>query len=169
MPGPSLPRVPPPFPSLLLEEELGQRASGLPQHGSSLLWGTLEAQRRTHLVGTWIPRVVISGKNFSLSLHWGHRKQSSPAWKACCCRRGTDEQCECCTFVRYLLCPRSIGRASYLDAAPVEPGLPAAGAHHGVVGELVSYTLQANDAQGFPFLLRLHCLDWAVLLTEGPE
>lgn len=39
-------------------------------------------------------------------------------------------------------CGLAEGRASYLDAAPVEPGVLAGGAHHGGVGEAVQPQLE---------------------------
>lgn len=79
-----------------------------------------------------------------------------------------DKQRERGTAARHLPCPRGTGRASYLDAAPMEPGLPAVGAHQSLVGQLLLHVLQANDAGGLAVLACLHCLRWPVLLTEGP-
>lgn len=72
------------------------------------------------------------------------------------------------TAARHLPSLGGTGRASYLDAAPMEPGLPAVGAHHSLVGQLLLHVLQANDAGGLAVLARLHCLCWPVLLAEGP-
>lgn len=64
-------------------------------------------------------------------------------------------------------CGLAEGRASYLDAAAVEPGVLAGGAHHGGVGEAVLHHLHADDARGVPLLQRLHALLRAVLPAEG--
>ena len=60
------------------------------------------------------------------------------------------------------------GEGSYLDAAPVEPGLYAHWAHHGVVGLFVPHGLQADDAGCFSLWICLHYLLRAVLTAEGP-
>lgn len=55
-----------------------------------------------------------------------------------------------------------------LDAAPVEPGVTAGWAHHGVVGLAVPHRVHADDADGVLLRSCLHCLLRAVLPAEGP-
>lgn len=55
----------------------------------------------------------------------------------------------------------------FLDAAPVEPGLLACWARHGVVG-LVLHGAQADDAGAVLPWLSLEGLLCAVLPAEGP-
>ena len=55
-----------------------------------------------------------------------------------------------------------------LDAAPVEPGVLACWARHGVVGLLVLHGAQADDAGAVLPCLSLQGLLWAVLPAEGP-
>ena len=64
--------------------------------------------------------------------------------------------------------PRGRGNGSYLDAAPVEPGVFARRAHHGAVGLSVPHEVQADEAGGVLLRSRLHCLLRAVLPAEGP-
>ena len=64
--------------------------------------------------------------------------------------------------------PTGRGEGSYPDAAPVEPGLFAHRAHHGVVGRAVPHGLQADDADGVLRWSCLRCLPRAMLPAEGP-
>lgn len=59
------------------------------------------------------------------------------------------------------------GRASYLDAASVEPGVLAEEPHHGDVGGLVLHQLHEDDACGILLLKHLHGLLQVVLTVEG--
>ena len=63
--------------------------------------------------------------------------------------------------------PWGRGNGSYLDTAPVEPGVFAGRAHHGAVGLSVLHRLQADDAGGVILWSCLHLLLWAVLPAEG--
>jgi len=64
--------------------------------------------------------------------------------------------------------PTGRGEGSYPDAAPVEPGLFARRAHHGVVGRAVPHGLQADDAESVVRWSCLRCLPRAMLTAEGP-
>lgn len=110
---------------------------------------------------------IISGRN--VSLRWRQAKRLIPAWRACPCGREYNSV----SRTQLLGTPHpwdvGEGRASYLDAATVEPGMLAEGAQHGGLGGPVLHQFHEDNVRGILLLKHLHGLLRVVLPAEWAE
>lgn len=96
----------------------------------------------------------IFGKNFSLSLHWGHQ-QNNPARRACHCKRDTT------TVNRQR-------RGLVPGCRPDETTRAYMGGKPQSGRTVFSSRGSRQITQGFPILVCLHCFCWVVVLAETP-